>query len=91
MSHTVETHVAHNVDRRESSETKKPKKPSIKRTWSPGVNYFPRGKLTWQNKKLKVVSCNKLTVTVVGKNQPRWKEVTWTKQQQLEMVLAGVD
>ena len=22
------------------------KKPTIKRTWSPGVNYFPRGKLT---------------------------------------------
>ena len=36
------------------------KKLGIKRTWSPGVNYVPRGKLTWQTKKLKVVSCNEI-------------------------------
>ena len=64
----------------------------IKRTWSPGVDYFPRGKLKLirGKLKLKVVRCNKVR-TVVGKTQPRRKEVTWTKQPQLEMVLAGVD
>jgi len=75
------------------------KKLGIKRTWSPGVNYFPRGKLKILRGKLnilrgklklKVVRCNKVR-TVVGKIQQRREEVTWTKQQQLETVLAGVD
>ena len=68
------------------------KKLGIKRTWSPGVNHFPRGKLKLirGKLKLKVVRCNKFW-TVTGKTQPRRKEVTWTKQPQLEMVLAGVD
>ena len=56
------------------------KKLGIKRTWSPGVNYFPRGKLKLLRGELqlKVVRCNKVR-TVVGKHQPRRKEVTWTK------------
>ena len=61
------------------------KKPSIKRTWSPGVNYFPRCKPKFLRGKLKlkVVRCNKVR-TVVGKSSR-------TKQPQLKMVLAGVD
>jgi hypothetical protein len=68
------------------------KKLGIKRTWSPGVNLFSRCKpnILRGKLKLKVVRCNKLRA-VVGETQPRRKEVTWTKQPQLEMVLAGVD
>ena len=68
------------------------KKLGIKRSRSPGVNYFPRCKLNILRGKLKlkVVRCNKVR-TVVGKTQPHRKEVTGTKHQQLEMVLAGVD
>ena len=64
----------------------------INETWSPGVNYFPRCKLELLRGKLKlkVVGCNKVR-TAADKTQPRRMEITWTKQPQLEMVLAGVD
>ena len=68
------------------------KKLGRKRTWTPGVNYFPRCKLELLRGKLKlkVVGCNKVR-TAADKTQPRRMEITWTKQPQLEMVLAGVD
>ena len=46
------------------------KKLGIKRTWSPGVNYFPSGKpnIMRGKLKLKVVRCNKVW-TVVGKTK----------------------
>ena len=42
------------------------KKLGINRTWSPGVNYFPRGKLKLLRGKLKlkVVRCNKIWTAV---------------------------
>ena len=68
------------------------KKLGRQRTWTPGVNYFPRCKLELLRGKLKlkVVGCNKVR-TAADKTQPRRMEITWTKQPQLEMVLAGVD
>ena len=68
MSHLVESHVAHNVDRRESSETKKPKETYYKKNLVSWCKLFSTRQTYVANKKLKVVSCNKLTVTVVGKH-----------------------